>query len=208
MRALIVVLGFALISNMVAGRASADLVVNGGFETGDFTGWTLVGTPGANFVSTNFVHSGNYAAYLGEPVTMGTLSQTLATTVNTTYTIDFWFAGDGDTPSEFTASIGGTQLVDLVNPPFDTVYREYTFHFVATSVATVLRFGFMDGAAGYLNLDDVSVVATIPEPASATLLGLGAAGLLGLGLVRGRRRGSARRKGHVEGGPSPPGRPR
>jgi hypothetical protein len=204
MRALIAVLSFALISDMVAGRASADLVVNGGFETGDFTGWTLVGDPTANFVSTNFVHSGNYAAFLGEPSTLGTLSQSLATTVNSSYRIDFWFAGDGDTPSEFTASIGGTQLVDLVNPPFDTAYREFTFQFVATTSSTVLSFGFRDGAPGYLNLDDVSViaVASIPEPASAALLGLGAVGLVGLGLVRG--------KGRAGGGPSPPpsGRPR
>ena len=44
--------------------ASADLVFNGGFETGDFTGWILSGNPIPGTVDTANPHSGVYAADL------------------------------------------------------------------------------------------------------------------------------------------------
>jgi hypothetical protein len=44
--------------------ALANPITNGGFETGDFTGWTAVGAPLPVIQSTN-VHSGKYAAFIG-----------------------------------------------------------------------------------------------------------------------------------------------
>jgi hypothetical protein len=41
--------------------ANADLIVNGGFETGDFTGWTQSGW----FIDTTNPHSGVYDAATG-----------------------------------------------------------------------------------------------------------------------------------------------
>jgi len=40
---------------------SGEQIVNGGFETGNFTGWTVVGAP---IVQSGIVHSGSYAARL------------------------------------------------------------------------------------------------------------------------------------------------
>ena len=148
--------------------------MNGGFETGDFTSWTLVGDPSENFVDTGFPHSGTYDAAFGQTGSLGSLSQTLTTTPGTAYILSFWFAGDGDNPSEFTASIGGNLLLDLMNPPLDNVYQRYLYNFTASSTSTMLMFGFRDDVF-FINLDDVSVVAAnaVPEPTSMIPLGTG-----------------------------------
>lgn len=172
-----------------AGRANADLIVNGGFETGDFTGWTLNGNPQVNFVDSGFTHSGTYAAWFGEVGQLGTLSQTIATTANQNYTLSFWFAGDGDVPSEFQALVDSTILLDIVNPPFDIDYLEYTFTFTATSSSTLISFKFRDDPF-FINLDDVSVVESanpVPVPAGIVLLGTGAFSALAFGWRKRRK---------------------
>jgi hypothetical protein len=158
------------------GRASADLVVNGGFETGNFMGWTVVDPTGFTTVDGN-AHTGNFAASLGPVGTpIGTLSQTLATTAGTSYDLSYWLESDGGTPNEFRVRVGSTTLTDQTNlGAFG--YTQFTFTFVATSAATVLEFGSRDDP-GFLHLDDVSVnptsVAAVPEPATLALVGLGA----------------------------------
>src|SRR5207302_790086 len=108
-------------------NSSANVIVNGGFETGDFSGWTLSGDSATTFVDTGFAHSGSYAAFLGEIGDLGSLSQTFSTTLGASYSLTFWFAGDGETPSEFAAILGGMTLLDLVNPPFDENYKKYNY---------------------------------------------------------------------------------
>ncbi|MEO5960247.1 MAG: carbohydrate binding domain-containing protein, partial [Opitutaceae bacterium] len=65
-------------------------LVNPGFETGDFTGWTLSGNSG--FISiTNDAHSGDFAASFGAVGSQTLLAQTVVATVpGATYTVDFW----------------------------------------------------------------------------------------------------------------------
>jgi hypothetical protein len=66
----------------LSGQAKADLIVNGGFETGDFTGWTKGGNIGPKGVSgpgfgdgnVNNPFSGNFFAFLGSVGRDGTLS--------------------------------------------------------------------------------------------------------------------------------------
>ena len=173
-------LAFAALSS----NACAGLVTNGGFENG-LTGWTLAADPQNTFVTSGFSHSGNSALWMGEVGGLGTLSQTLSTVVGRTYNLTFWFAGDGDTPSEFQALIGSTVLLDKVNPSFDADYVPYSYNFFATSPSTLLSFKFRDDAF-YINLDDVDVLLT-PEPESLTLV---LAGLLALGASRAARRRS------------------
>jgi Carbohydrate binding domain len=151
---------FIMIALGVSQQALAEHIVNGGFETGNFAGWTLHGDP-QNFVASGDTHSGKYHAVLGQPGSMGSLSQTLVTTVGASYTLSFWLASNHDKPSEFTVSVGGKRLLDLVNPQlYDYIYRQYRLRFTANSTSTVISFGFRDDAPvlGLFLIDDVSVV--------------------------------------------------
>ena len=45
---------------------AANIVANGDFETGDFTGWTLTGPQTFTAVDTLAPHTGTFGAYFGE----------------------------------------------------------------------------------------------------------------------------------------------
>jgi hypothetical protein len=70
------------------------LVTNGGFETGNLTGWSA----SAATVHTEFVglggELGNYAADLGSTATTDSLSQFISTTPGQHYTVSFVVLGD------------------------------------------------------------------------------------------------------------------
>ena len=83
--------------------------MNGGFETGDFTGWTRSGNLGFTSVTNSpfYVNSGNFGASLGPVGSDGFLSQTLQTTPGTAYIVSFALRSDGLTANDFSASWGG-----------------------------------------------------------------------------------------------------
>lgn len=135
-----------------------NLVVNGGFETGDLTGWTESGNTGYTGVSTANAHSGNYAAYLGPVGSDVYLDQDIATTPGDTYQVTFWLMNPGGTPSDFTAKFGDATLMSLVDSSAQG-YTEYVFDVTATSSLTDLDFAARQDPS-YWYLDDVSVVDT------------------------------------------------
>jgi hypothetical protein len=163
---------------------AGNLVVNGSFETGDFTGWTQFGNTSFIGVTGNFggvaPADGDFQAYFGPPGSIGGIFQTLATTVGATYDISFDLYNFGGTPSEYMVQFGSTTLVDVVNSPaFGYTTFEYTA--VATSADTgFTAFGFQQNLAYFL-LDDVVVTLAVPEPSSlisgsiAVLIGIGCA---------------------------------
>jgi len=143
------------------------IVQNGGFETGDFTGWTLVGDTITihsvyDIVATDadypdVVHSGNYGAFLGENGFAATLTQVLPTIPGQPYLISFWLdnpqAGSIQT---FSASWNGTVFTNLLNPPAFT-WSNFQFTVIADDTNSTLQFA-AENDPNYFGFDDVSVM--------------------------------------------------
>ena len=143
-----------------------NLLTNGGFESGDFSGWTQGGNTGHTFVWSGpyFPYSGAqsppFYALLGPVGSDGSLSQTFATTPGHQYTVCFWLSAVGDIPSDFSVFWDGPQLLSLTTP--DTrvggvpQWKEYVLYPVTGTGTDTLTFTFRDDPA-YIALDTVSV---------------------------------------------------
>ncbi|MGH7951388.1 MAG: S8 family serine peptidase [Limisphaerales bacterium] len=185
--------------NLAAGTYAANLVVtdltdrvaqslqftmnvglpfNGGFETGDFTFWTLTGDGGYDdFVDDGSYypidgitpHSGNYCAMLGEVGYLAYLSQILPTVAGQSYLLSLWLdSSDGVLPSQFTVSWNGNTYYDQANLPV-IGWTNLQFIVTATSSTSTLKFGAQDDNS-YLGLDDISVTPiSIPSLQTGTL---------------------------------------
>jgi len=165
-----------------AGSAQAQLVINGGFETGDFSGWTESGVIGTMYgVDTAGPHQGNYSAFFGASTPAAWISQAVATTAGQAYRISFWFDRSPQTTSGlFSVTFGGAQVFN--DPGTTFAFGLVTVNVVANSSSSELRFAANNNSDFY-TLDSVSVTA-VPEPAPAALL---AAGLAAMALWRRRK---------------------
>ena len=144
---------------------TAPLVLNGGFETRDFSFWNLAdGGSGYDFVDDGsyfpqiMPHSGTRDALLGEPGTLGFLTQTVPTTAGSAYLLSLWLnSPDGVTPNRFLVEWNGGKLFDQINLPA-LGWTNLQFVVTATNAASALQFGFRDDNS-YLGLDDVTVTS-------------------------------------------------
>jgi hypothetical protein len=180
---------------------AGNIVMNGGFETGDFTGWTVNssanfpwevdsastghGVPfaGSFFASNACVGS---TCITGTPTQQDSLSQNLTTTVGDSYTLDFWFGTSGNgNPMELQALFGGVVVEDLLNIG-PSPYTEYTVSgLVAGSTTTELEFlGRQDplwDELDAISVTDTTPAGSAPEPAG---FALGLSGLVTLLFAR------------------------
>jgi hypothetical protein len=184
---------------------AGNVVANCGFETGDFTDWTISGNTanqdGSYYGVDAFdANSGNYGAYMSEDFLASSsavdLSETLATTIGDSFDVTFYLEQDtapylGYTHA-FTATWGGTTILSLTptvaSPGPVGSFTEYTFTETATAASTTLQFAFQNDDQ-YWSFDDVSVVDTSAVPEPSTIL-LGGTALGALLLLRRRRRAS------------------
>ena len=136
-----------------------NLVVNGGFETGNFSSWILDAASTQVGKRTGLVHAGRYGAQLGQTNTLGELSQNLPTIAGQTYLLSFWLTNPnnalGATPNAFEVQWEGETLYHAVNLPFQK-WTNLQFTVTATNSGSRLQFDFQDDPY-YLGLDDVSV---------------------------------------------------
>jgi hypothetical protein len=198
MKSLLVLAVLGLTATFAAGASLCDgiagnIVTNCGFETGNFTPWTVVDPSGFTVLggpsdAPSGPNSGNFFADLGALGSDGTLSQTLTTVPGQTYNFAFWLASDGDTPNDFTATWDATNVFTQASIPA-MPYTLFTFSETAAAPSTTITF-LERNDNGFLGLDDVSVVPTgaaaAPEP--GTLGSCLALGLVTGGVLLARRR--------------------
>lgn len=138
------------------------LLQNGGFESGDFSGWTAGGNFGFCTVNTNYANAGFYGGQFGPVGSLGYLSQNVRTVPGQTYLIGFTL----DNPmlmssAEFSVAWNGMPLMDVTNLGL-IGWLNFEFIVPASGTNSTLQFGFRDDPA-YLGLDGV-FVAPIPQP--------------------------------------------
>jgi hypothetical protein len=161
----------------LAGHAAAadNLVLNGGFETGDFSNWTLVGDTtfaGVQCGALGSVPELFCDGFFGPIGATGGILQAIPVPAAGQYLINFIFRSDGS-PGTFRADMGASNLLTLSDPAAGTT--SYSFTRMLTAGNTALIFQFRDDT-GFMELDGVQVTA-VPEPASLVLMGLGVAAL-------------------------------
>jgi len=181
-----------------SGASHANLISNGGFESGSFAGWTtnslacsgvgataILAVPGCYGIDSDpGTHSGSNAAYLGTYGGGGSISQIISTITGQMYTVNFFLANGSyqnlSVPNDFLVQWnGGTTLMHLNNAPA-AGFASYTFSALATSGTSSLSFTNQQNPS-YWVLDDVSVNSSVPEPSALGILGLG---LIGLAFIR------------------------
>ncbi len=137
--------------------AGPTALVNGGFETGDFTGWTA-DTHAAVEQDEIGGAFGHYTARLGPTASLESLSQNVSTTPGQHYTVSFTVLPDVDASSNlFTASWDGQTLVSN-SDFFSGGFQTYTFDVAADPFGgtSTLEFDYATDGDGFL-LDGISV---------------------------------------------------
>lgn len=197
--------------------SAMSVLVNGDFESGDFTGWSVSPSPPGNSVLivdpssfspfNNRVHDGNYGVNFGANDTaLGVISQTFSTIAGATYDASLWYGAIAccsfgqSLKVEVLSILSGlpiysTFLNQSGNPVGTPVpqWQYHAFSFVADGTQATIRFSdtsaVTNSADGLLDTVSVEGPSPVPIPAAFPLLAgaLGATALVARWKRRGRR---------------------
>jgi hypothetical protein len=181
MRSLLAGAAIALAASITAMSANAtEYLTNGGFDSGNTSGWLLTGNTsffGAN--CNGAAQAGSCYVEAGPIGSDGILSQTFSDTAGEMLNISGWMAGNGAGFSHVQFFFNSDLIFDSGNPLSNSGWVNQTATAVATGSDT-FSVHFRDDPS-YVHLDSFSVssaVAGVPEPASWALM---LTGFLGLG---------------------------
>jgi hypothetical protein len=187
------------------GAQAANIAVNGGFETGDFTGWTVFPNAGTQSVGTTNPSSGTYAARLTQTTPNANIIKqaNLAPgqwTSGQSITVNFDIRGTAAAGAVFFAEVfseidgGGVSKSEILGGaplfpnPDANIWTSYSFTTTVgpdTSGGVTVQLASICGAVEGCNadyfIDNVEVlaeIAAVPVPAAVWLFG-SALGLLG-----------------------------
>jgi hypothetical protein len=178
---------WAALALAAANPARANLVQNGSFSSGTFDNWTVTG---------DITVTTDYAVFnAGDLPPNGVLSQVINTTAGESYALTFqysWGSYNGTGQSITASALDGLTVLAtaLDSPPYVDAYtsggwQPFELDFTASSSTTTINFA---DYAGNNTISSDSALTGIdvsaPEPASLTLLALGA----GATIVRRSRR--------------------
>ncbi|MGB7749605.1 MAG: protease pro-enzyme activation domain-containing protein [Verrucomicrobiia bacterium] len=171
-------------------QVGQELVLDGGFETGDFCYWTLTGdqyvydynfvdfandTDGADYSP----FAGVYFAAFGQYSDLGYLSQPLPTQAGQFYLLSFWLENpSGATPNQFqvqwNTDSASTNIIFNQTNMAAFGWSNLQFVVQASTNITTLRFGFRNDS-DYFALDNVSVQYqyVLSAPLQVQMTGLG-----------------------------------
>ena len=203
---LLKIAALATLATAGTANAATELVVNGSFENNvisssfatlsSVTGWTSSANGNSAFEIQKGATQGGQGGF--NPVAasgtqylelntdrLTSISQTIATTAGGTYALSFAYSGRPDTPGGANSLMNvywGSTLLTPTALVGNTggVWQSYSQNLTALGASTVLRFesiGPVSAPTYGSYLDNVSVMAAVPEPETYAMM------LLGLGLL-------------------------